>query len=107
MTREPIFEAPWHAQVFALTVHVHEAGVFTWPEWTERFGATLAAHGLDRALDGGNDYFTAWIETLEIMLADRGLADAATLAETKAAWEAAYLSTPHGMPVHLPEQEST
>jgi len=29
MKPEPVFEAPWHAQVFALTVHLNEAG----PQW--------------------------------------------------------------------------
>lgn len=102
MTSEPVFEAPWHAQLFALTVHLNEAGVFAWPDWTKRFGATLAAHGLDRDLDGGDDYFTAWLETLEALLADQGVAGQQALAEMKAAWEAAYLSTPHGSPVRLP-----
>lgn len=101
MTPEPVFEAPWHAQVFALTVHLNEAGLFTWPDWTARFGATLAAHGIDRELDGGDDYFSAWLETLEALLAEQGLADPAALAEMKAAWEAAYLATPHGHPVTL------
>ena len=102
MTSEPVFEAPWHAQLFALTVHLNAAGVLAWPDWTERFGATLAAHGLDRDLDGGDDYFTAWLETLEALLADSGVAGHQALAEMKSAWEAAYLSTPHGSPVRLP-----
>lgn len=102
MTSEPVFEAPWHAQLFALTVHLNAAGVLAWPDWTERFGATLAAHGLDRDLDGGDDYFTAWLETLEALLADQGVAGQQALAEMKAAWEAAYLATPHGSPVRLP-----
>ena len=28
----PVFRAPWEAQAFALTVRLHEAGVFTWSE---------------------------------------------------------------------------
>lgn len=98
---EPVFAEPWHAQVFALTVHLNEQGRFAWPEWTERFGATLAAHGLARELDGGEDYFNAWLETLEALLAETGAADPADAADTKRAWELAYLSTPHGQPVRL------
>ncbi len=105
MTRAPIdrpvFAEPWHAQLFALTVHLSEAGHVTWPDWTARFGATLAAHGLDRALDGGDDYFAAWLEALEALMAERGLAGPEALAGMKAAWEAAYLATPHGAPVKL------
>lgn len=98
---EPAFEAPWHAQVFALTVHLNEAGHFAWADWAERFGATLARHGLDKELNGGEDYFTAWLETLEGYLAEIGMAAPADVADLRNAWEAAYLSTPHGSPVHL------
>ncbi|UWR16587.1 nitrile hydratase accessory protein [Sulfitobacter sp. M368] len=98
---EPAFDAPWHAQVFALTVHLNEAGHFAWADWAERFGATLARHGLDKELNGGEDYFTAWLETLESFLAEIGMAAPADVADLRNAWEAAYLSTPHGAPVHL------
>ena len=98
---EPVFSEPWHAQVFALTVHLNERGRFKWPDWTQRFGATLAAHGLSRELDGGDDYFNAWLETLEELLADSGAAAPRDAADTKLAWERAYLNTPHGQPVKL------
>lgn len=102
MTRpEPVFAEPWHAQLFAMTVHLNESGCLDWPEWAERFGATLRRHGLSRDLDGGDDYFNAWLETLEGVLAETGAADPAEAARVKQAWEAAYLATPHGQPVHL------
>lgn len=100
---EPAFEAPWHAQAFALAVHLNERGVFDWTDWTQAFGAELKRRGADKALDGGDDYFLAWIATLEHLCCDRGLAEAATLTALKASWEAAYLSTPHGQPVQLPD----
>lgn len=95
------FEQPWHAQVFALTVALSEAGAFAWPAWAEAFGATLKAHGAERDLDGGEDYFLAWLETLERMLDRAGLAGGAEAEAVRALWEAAYLSTPHGDPVRL------
>lgn len=101
MRPEPAFEAPWHAQVFALTVQLNEAGHFEWTDWADRFGATLKRHGVDRELNGGEDYFAAWLETLETLLQDMGLADAERLAALKADWTDAYLSTPHGAPVSL------
>lgn len=101
MRLEPVFEAPWHAQLFALTVHLNEAGQFAWPDWAARFGATLKRHGLDKASNGGDDYFLAWLETLEALLTETGAAEAQALKEMRAAWEAAYLRTPHGMPVTL------
>ncbi|WP_299045364.1 nitrile hydratase accessory protein [uncultured Tateyamaria sp.] len=101
MTRAPVFEAPWHAQLFALTVHLNEAGHFAWPDWADRFGATLKRHGLDRELNGGDDYFIAWLETLEAFLTETGAAETHALSDMRAAWEAAYLRTPHGQPVNL------
>ena len=101
MRPEPSFEAPWHAQLFALTVHLNEAGQFAWPDWAERFGATLKQHGLEKELNGGDDYFIAWLETLEAFLTETGAAEEQALKEMRAAWEAAYLRTPHGAPVTL------
>jgi len=98
---EPVFEAPWHAQVFALTVHLNEAGHFVWSDWAARFGATLKRRGVERDLNGGEDYFAAWLETLEGFLAEIGMADAADVERLRGAWEAAYLRTPHGAPVAL------
>ena len=101
MRPEPAFDTLWHAQLFALTVHLNESGVFAWPDWAQRFGATLAAHGLDKELNGGDDYFAAWLETLEGMVGDLGHATPEALQSMRAAWERAYLATPHGQPVHL------
>lgn len=99
---EPVFSEPWHAQVFALTVHLNETGHFAWPDWTARFGATLARHGLTRELDGGDDYFHAWLDTLETLLADLSHAGPGEVERLRDAWERAYLATPHGAPVRLP-----
>ena len=103
MREEPAFEAPWHAQLFALTVHLNEAGHFEWSDWAERFGATLKRHGLTKDLNGGEDYFAAWLETLEGFLADRAMAAPGDVNALRDDWEAAYLSTPHGAPVRLTE----
>lgn len=98
---EPAFSAPWHAQVFALTVHLNETGYFTWTEWVEQFSATLKAHGLKKELNGGDDYFQAWLETLEKIVVTRDLSDGETIETLKRAWKDAYLATPHGHPVEL------
>ncbi|WP_298846195.1 nitrile hydratase accessory protein [uncultured Ruegeria sp.] len=98
---EPVFAEPWHAQVFAVTVALNEAGRFHWPDWAARFSDTLKRHGLSRALDGGEDYFHAWLETLEGLLAEQGAAPPQDVKKLHRAWEEAYLKTPHGQPVHL------
>lgn len=98
---EPVFEEPWHAQLFALTVHLNETGKFGWADWAERFGATLKRHGLAKELDGGNDYFIAWLETLQALLDEQGLAPSEEQREMQSAWRQAYLETPHGQPVSI------
>ena len=29
----PVFKAPWEAHAFAMTLKLHECGVFSWSEW--------------------------------------------------------------------------
>ena len=29
------FHEPWHAQIFALTVHLNEQGHFDWKDWSK------------------------------------------------------------------------
>ena len=98
---EPAFAEPWHAQLFALTVHLNETGLFTWPDWAAAFSDTLTRHGLSKELDGGEDYFIAWLETLERFLQTEGVADGEEVLRIKKSWEEAYLTTPHGHPVKL------
>ncbi|MFY2826132.1 nitrile hydratase accessory protein [Ruegeria sp. MALMAid1280] len=102
---EPVFAEPWHAQVFAVTVALNEAGRFDWADWALRFSQTLKRHGLERDLDGGNDYFQAWLETLERLLDEQGSAVSGEVTQYSNAWEKAYLTTPHGQPVRLAASE--
>ena len=100
------FDAPWHAEVFALAVHLNEGGYFDWPEWAGRFGENLAAAktvkiGVGEGLDGSDDYYQIWLQTLIELMQEKGLVDAKMLASIKAQWREAYLTTPHGKPVHL------
>ena len=103
---EKVFDAPWHAEVFALAVHLNEGGYFDWPEWAGRFGENLAAVktvkiGVGEGLDGSDDYYQIWLQTLIELMQKKGLVDAKMLASIKAQWREAYLTTPHGKPVHL------
>lgn len=92
----PAFDEPWQAQLFALTVALHEAGRFAWPEWADAFGARLR-HGAS----DGSDYFDIWLATLEGLLVARGDAGPEELAALAAAWQRAAQATPHGRPILL------
>ncbi|HET7882441.1 MAG TPA: nitrile hydratase accessory protein [Acetobacteraceae bacterium] len=98
----PVFAEPWQAQAFALTMRLHEAGCFSWGEWT----AALAAELRQAAERGGPDndaahYYEHWVAALEALATAKGLTDAASLDRRKQAWAAAYRRTPHGQPVEL------
>ncbi len=98
---EPVFTEPWHAQLTAITVTLSQAGHFTWPEWTARFGEVLKQASEDGAPKDGSAYYDVWLSALEGLLIDRGLASETGLADLKQSWTQAYLETPHGQPVKI------
>jgi nitrile hydratase accessory protein len=89
---EPVFEEPWQATAFAMTVALHERGVFSWSEWAETLGAELKS---------GDAYYDCWLRALERVAAERGLAGTAEVDAVAAAWERAAHATPHGQPILL------
>ena len=96
-----VFEQPWHAQLFALTVQLNRDGCFVWSDWTKIFAATLKTHGLSKSLNGGEDYFRAWLDAFEQLLCQLDLTETAEVETMRKAWAQAYLITPHGHPVKL------
>ena len=100
-TPEQPFAAPWHAAAFAMTVHLHERGLFTWSEWATALGRALAADPQAGRLDGSDDYYRAWIAALQGLLTAKGVAATPEIEAVMKAWEDAYLATPHGAPVAL------
>ena len=104
----PMFAEPWHAQLFALTVKLSEAGHFAWPEWAAHFGAMAKRASDAGAPKDGSAYYDVWLAALEDLLVDRGLAGNTGLADRKQAWTEAYLGTPHGHTIQLkPTSENT
>ncbi|MBF9043687.1 nitrile hydratase accessory protein [Rhodobacterales bacterium HKCCE4037] len=93
-TPDQPFEQPWQAQAFALTVHLHEQGHFTWTEWAEALSAQIHS-GTDRP------YFGHWLSALEALIAAKGITSATQLSDTAQAWKDAAARTPHGQPITL------
>ena len=97
----PVFREPWEAQAFAMTLALYRRGLFTWTEWA----ATLAEE-IKRAQragdpDTGDTYYQHWLAALERLVAEKGIADPASLARYRDAWEHAADRTPHGTPIEL------
>ena len=95
---EPVFPEPWAAEAFAMTVHLHSRGVFSWSEWAERLSAELHTPG--RAEDG-SDYFDCWVAALSLLLVSKGIADADAIFSLQQSWQRAAEATPHGKPIEL------
>ena len=95
---EPVFPEPWAAEAFAITVHLHERGLFTWNEWAETLSREL--HQPGRAEDG-SDYFDCWVAALSAILVKLGVADADIILDLQKSWQRAAEATPHGKPIEL------
>ena len=97
----PVFRAPWQAQAFAMTLALHERGLFTWPEWAEALGARIRKAPAQPGEDPGDAYYRQWLETLEAVVAAKGASSAAELQRYRQAWDHAADRTPHGQPIQL------
>jgi nitrile hydratase accessory protein len=97
----PPFGEPWQAQAFALTLALHERGLFTWSEWTAVLAEEIKRAQRAGDPDTGETYYHHWLTALERLVADKGAGDAATLRRAREAWRHAALRTPHGMPITL------
>lgn len=93
---EQVFAAPWQAQVFAMTVTLHEGGAFTWAEWARTLGRHVSGGRPD-----GSDYYERWADALAEMLRNRGIATEEDIERGTRAWHEAAARTPHGMPIEL------
>lgn len=100
----PVFREPWEAQAFAMTLALHERGLFTWPEWADALAAQIsAAHAAvaDDSADAGDTYYRHWLAALEALVAIKGASSASELEHWRDAWGHAADRTPHGQPIAL------
>lgn len=99
---EPVFAEPWQAQAFAMAVHLHARGVFTWPEWAGALAQQIAARSAAAAADdGATVYYRHWLAALEQLVQAKGVASRTELRRCAAAWDEAAERTPHGQPIVL------
>lgn len=98
---EPVFAEPWQAQAFALTLALHARGVFSWEEWARHLSEAIARARTQGDPDRGDTYYRHWVDALECVLAEKGVAPALVLASLRQAWQVAAEKTPHGEPIRL------
>ncbi|WP_354491589.1 nitrile hydratase accessory protein [Mesorhizobium robiniae] len=94
----PVFAEPWQAEAFAMTVALHDKGLFSWSEWADALSAEVKKPG---AASDGHDYYEHWLAALENLLSAKGVAGKGDVDTLAAAWERAAHATPHGKPILL------
>ena len=97
----PVFREPWEAQAFAMALALHARGLFTWPEWAATLGAEIKRAQAAGDPDTGATYYRHWLNALERLVTEKGIADASTLTRYHDAWDHAADRTPHGAPIEL------
>jgi nitrile hydratase accessory protein len=98
----PHFFAPWQARAFALTVHLHDQGHFSWDDWVNTFSARIGeqtAPDTTTSDDHAEVYYLAWLEALVDIVTERQMAEASTIVEMAETWRRAARATPHGTPI--------
>ena len=81
---EIVFKTPWEAKAFALVIHLHQRGHFTWPEWTVQLGEEIATAGAEAP---GSGYYLLWLAAAEKLVAAKAICGASDLADRKATLE--------------------
>lgn len=97
----PVFAEPWQAQAFAMTLALHERGLFTWPEWAAMLADRISAAQQAGDADLGDTYYQHWLSALEAIVAAKGASSATELQRYQQAWDHAADRTPHGQPIVL------
>ncbi len=62
-----VFSAPWHCELFALTISLYEKKFFDWALWTTVLGNKLK----DKPVSMEDDldyYYGSWLEALEELI---------------------------------------
>jgi nitrile hydratase accessory protein len=102
---EPVFAEPWQAQAFAMTLALHQQGLFSWPEWADTLARQIQAAQARGDADLGDTYYHHWLAALEAIVAAKGASSSDELERYRQAWDHAAERTPHGAPVELQTQD--
>jgi nitrile hydratase accessory protein len=101
----PVFREPWEAQAFAMALALHARGLFTWPEWAATLADEIKRAQAAGDPDTGETYYRHWLNALERIVAEKGIATTDTLHRYRDAWDHAADRTPHGDPIELKPED--
>ncbi len=97
----PVFGEPWQAQAFAMTLALHQRGLFTWAEWAQALADEIVRAQAAGDADLGDTYYHHWLVALEKLVAEKNAASSDELTRYQRAWVHAAERTPHGRPIDL------
>jgi nitrile hydratase accessory protein len=66
----PVFNEPWEAKAFAMTLALHERGLFTWPQWAQALSREIDRAHASGDADLGDTYYRHWLLALESLVED-------------------------------------
>ena len=69
----PVFREPWEAQAFAMTLALHERGLFSWGEWAAALADEIKRAQAAGDPDTGDTYYRHWLAALERLVAEKGM----------------------------------
>lgn len=98
---DPVFGAPWEATAFAMTLALHERGLFTWAEWVAYLSGSIREAQAAGVADREDSYYERWLTALERIVTEKGVFSVDALLQRRAAWDEAARRTSHGMPIEL------
>ncbi len=101
----PVFNAPWEAEAFAMTLALYEKGVFSWLQWAKVLSSEIERAQANGDPDLGDTYYLHWLAALERIVVEQGITSKEHLDGLYEDWNAAAISTPHGQPVLLGKLE--
>ena len=80
---------------------LHQRGVFEWTEWAQYLSRAITQAQAAGDPDTGETYYRHWLDALERLVSDKGLAPPLALGALRQAWRVAAEVTPHGQPIQL------
>ena len=98
-----IFAEPWQAELFAITLNLHEKGLFNWDSWTKKLGGSLK-RDKNKSKDDLEHYFLNWLSVLEETLLEKKVTELTKIMTIEKAWRDAISKTPHGKKVEIPDK---
>ena len=88
-----------------MTLALHERGVFTWKEWAAALADEIKRAQAAGDPDTGETYYLHWLNTLEELVANKGVTTQRRCIAIAMRGTTACDRTPHGEPIELRDED--